>query len=423
MTTDTRPPAPRASGGSPASDEKKAAVGVTALGFLLGGPLGGVVMMLAVGIEQAFAKSGWDRPDWLAQQPRLSPEQLQERRRLRAAEAEEKLRDLRERTAARRAARKQHYENMREWINQDRQGDKPEAPGVGRNPWEFGRDAFTASKSWYRLFDDKMARGNEKITGTYPAVADFFRDLWNFGTGFVEGAAQGWRQWQDEQQRKANPDPEDHPDADERQDRDSDAAPWEAADWGQQDRPDHPEPQFSWGEPEPFRPEPEEITDTDSTPIEPAVDPIPIEPPADTAPLPAEPDPQSLPVSNGEQFPQETNLDLLYQIAQPVPPLLDSVTGQLDELYPQYLVVFNRISEIRALAGAVGAPTAVYEMVDGASQLAKLVGLGIQRIETGNEHAREEYDKAMLELDPVSEDLEQVHATGGSGDQFARAGQ
>ena len=212
MTTapSTTPPPASAPGAGPSAEEKKAATGAVALGFALGGPVGGVIMALAIGIEQAFGKSGWDQPGWLGgdKPPTLTPEQIQERHDEAVRRAQEYIDNARAQAAIRNAAAKQHQQDVRDWVENGRQGPKPVRP-EGRGTGEYLGNFWNASKSWYTLFDDKMAKGNEKITGTYPAIADFFRGLWNFLTGFVEGTKRGWEEYQ---QQKAEQDQQDLPD-------------------------------------------------------------------------------------------------------------------------------------------------------------------------------------------------------------------
>lgn len=181
--------------GSPASagDEKKAGLWATVLGFVLGGPVGGIVMAMAVGIEQAFAKSGWSQPGWLGgrRPDRLTPEQVAERRAQAVADARWWAGQAHRAAQERRAQWAAHRQRMREYEAGGRQGDRPKRP-KRRNPIEFFGDAARTSKSWYTLLDDRIARGGTKAKNAYGVLSRFGRKSWLFGTGLIEGARLGW---------------------------------------------------------------------------------------------------------------------------------------------------------------------------------------------------------------------------------------
>jgi hypothetical protein len=120
MTTTTAPSPVGTGSPGMTSDEKTAAAGFTIAGFLLGGPVGGIVAALAVGIEQAFAKSGWDRPDWMhpltAEQIAERDRAIAERRRRLAAEAAEHFAQAKERAKVRAALLEEHRQKLNDWI-------------------------------------------------------------------------------------------------------------------------------------------------------------------------------------------------------------------------------------------------------------------------------------------------------------------
>lgn len=440
MTDTTASPASSSSPGM-TPEEKTAATGFTALGFLLGGPVGGIIAALAVGIEQAFIKAGWDKPAML-NHSRLTPEEWAERRRRLAAEAEEYFREARERAAARAAAREAHRRKMTEYINNNREGDKPTPPGEAvRNPWEFLKDFLAASKSRYRLLDEKLARGNEKITGIYPRIGQFFRDLWNFITGLIEGLRdreareqyrkdRGWGGQQDDpgddKQSSDGPTPEptaELPPDDERPA--VDPAPEPGAD---------PEPAAGSGpgpEPTPTPlPGPEPATPVNGRPNQ-------------TEELPAGPAGPSegtvegevvtadgttvLPAAAGGGVPAhtgpqgETNLDLIYAAFHPIPPLLRSVDRQLPDLQTQQVAIAGRLARIRTLAAVYGVPTAVWSYLAEGAQVSAALAAGLQSIQLQNARATELADRALAGLQPAAENLDAVHAQGASGELLANA--
>jgi hypothetical protein len=426
----TAPSPASAPGAGPSAEEKTAATGAVALGFALGGPVGGVVMALAIGLEQAFGKSGWDQPSWLGgnKAPALTPEEIQQRHDEAVQRALDYIAGARAQADIRRAAAKQHQDKVREWIESGRNGPKPARPD-GRSPLEFLGNFSKASKSWYTLFDDKMAKGNEKITGTYPAIANFFRDLWNFVTGFGEGVKAGWEQYQQEKAQQ-----------------DTSNGPIRAT----TEQPLYPQTELPGFDP--------------ATPLTaaPPADPAP-QPPADptppTAPLPPTPEGPAPVAGTGEQGelnsgptgpgegtvegepmttqdatalpsggavphmgPQgETNLDLLHQAFAPAAMVLASVTEQVDEIKPLSLAVASRVARIRTLC-AVGAPRAVYQMMEEAQALTWVVETDLGEVDLANEIARELTDEALIGLLPAQGDLDTTRGQQASGDIYNRAG-
>lgn len=447
--TDSRPSTPTTASGGATPDEKKAAVGFTALGFLLGGPVGGVIAALAVGIEQAFIRAGWDRPDWTRLHASMTPEEVAERRRLYAEQAAEYLREAKERRAARAAARKEHQERMKKWFENDKNGDKPDRPEM-RNPWEFLRDFLAASKSRYRLFDEKMARGNEKVNDAYGAIGNFFRDLWNFFAGLVEGTREGWRQWKQDNSPHDGETPEQH------------------------EQPGGEEtgqgPEYSWGEPGAEQPNQEPAAELPKSDDEsPAVDPPPVNPEPEPAagsgpatepgptPLPNTEQPQPLPgpepvdTSTGPAGPEgspaiegdvmtadglpvsadvpahmgpqgATNLDLLYESFAPAMPVLRSIPPQVGELRQRNLGVRQRVSYIAALSNTVGVPPAVASMVLEVYALIRAVEEGLLKVEEHHGTAEELTQEALAGLNPAAEEQSNIHAQGASGDALNRVG-
>jgi hypothetical protein len=403
-------------------EEKKAAVKFTVAGLLLLGPMGGLVAALAVAVEQAFAKSGWDKPALFGGST-MTAEQLADRRRQLAAEAEEYFRQAHARAAVRAAARAQHRERMSNWEKSNRDGDKPaRADGLVRSPWEFLKDHLAASKAGYRLIDEKLARGNEKITGTYPKIGEFFRGLFNFTTGFVEGARAGWQQWQAERQAAEQQEPEGSPSAE--QGPDHELPP-------EDDRPlidppqtDHPEiePAAAGG------------AGPDSGPgeppgLEPAAE-LPTEPAGSregtlegdvmtadgTAVLPAGAGSPAARAGQGE-----TNLDLIYQAFHQVPPLLRSVDAQLPDLQTRQARIDSRIVHLCELAHLFGVPTEVLNYLAETAQASSALASGLKAIQLENARATELADAAVAGLRPAAENLDTVRSQGASGELLADA--
>lgn len=441
-TAPTMTPAPSASGSVTPDEEKAAAVGAVALAFALGGPIGGVVMALAIGIEQAFGKSGWDQPGWLGgKHPTLSPQEIQQRHDEAVRRAQEYVAEARKRAEARNKEWAEHRKRVKDWTEKGSTGPKPERPDR-RGPGEFLGDFFGASKSWYKLFDDKMAKGNEKITGTYPAIAEFFRKLWNFVTGFGEGVKRGWEEYQ-EQQKKGQEDPSgsgpdgdtDGPDPgpesipppdDERPELDpANENPDPTAQSGPE--PDAGQPDGQLPPPnqdddrEPFwagtatTPDPGELNPGSDGPGEGTVEGEPMATDGAAA-LPA-----------GAAVPHmgrqgETNLDLLYQAFHPAAPVLTRVAGGVDELRAQALAVNQRVARIAALCAVHGAPIVVYHMMNEAQVMVNAVNQGLGDVDVNTEVARELTDEALIGLLPAADDLETVRGEQASGDVLNRAG-
>lgn len=118
----------------------------------------------------------------------------------------------------------------------------------------------------------------------------------------------------------------------------------------------------------------------------------------------------------------ETNLDLLYQAFAPAAPVLASITEQVGTLQPLSTAVRLRVARIAALCGVAGAPAPVYQMMDEARLLTRVVDDGLVEIGMYNETARELTDEALLGLLPAQDDLETTRSEHASGDLYNRAG-
>lgn len=425
------PPRPAAApgGAGPPGDEKMAAGGFMIGGFLLGGPVGLVVAALAVGIERAFLKSGWEQPGWAGGEraPRLTPEELTARRQEAARMAKEFLDDLRARDAARKAAHDAHKQAMKDYVNNGRQGDKPVWDG-SRNPQEFINDLWGASKAWYKLFDDKLATGNEKVNDFYGKAGNFFKNLWGFLTGFVEGYneernAQKAKQKLDEERQQAD------------------------YEWG---RPftEKPAKQPTGDRPAPAipaipMPGPQQPGLDPAGPAPAGQQPTPTPDPAPAAPVgpqtavPAVTGPRgstsiqgdvmdhdgsvALPATGGgapAPAPQRgtTNLELLYESFRPAAPLLVSVGAQAAELAMEHRAIVSRLQYIAALCAVHGAPTVVNQVLAEGWQTANAMANGIVLVDKHNAIARELTEEALIGLAPAQQDLDAIRSQGASGD-------
>jgi hypothetical protein len=438
MTDTTSPPTGSASSGM-TSEVKKAAAGFTALGFLLGGPVGGIIAALAVGIEQAFIKAGWDKPGVFGGRL-MTAEELAERRQRLAAEAEEYFRQSRARAATRAALLNQHRQHLRDLIGEGRDGDKPSRPdGSLRNPWEFLKDSLETSRAGYRLFDEKMARGNEKVTAAYPAIGSFFRDLWNFITGFLEGTRTGWQQWQaerraGEQQLPPDPGPAASAEQDDRKDPAGQppvaeparlSAPEPGPPIGdrapQTGQPPAAEPARLQG-PEPGPPIGDRTSQAEQRPTEPAGSSVgtiegDVVDKDGTTMLPA----AGTAVPERRAAQGETNLDQIYQAFQPIPQLLHSVDSQLPDLQKQQLDIGRRLEYIRTLGAGYGVPTQVWHCLAEAARASAALANGLHTIALDTARARELAELALTGLRPAAGNLDAVRSQGASGDLFAGA--
>lgn len=438
MSTATTPspaPAPSAPGSGTPADEKVAATGMVALAFAMGGPIGGVVMALAIGLEQAFGKAGWDQPGWMGgKHPTLSPQEIQQRHDDAVRRAQEYVAEARRQAEARGKEWAEHRRRMREYTEGGSTGQKPERP-ERRGAGEFLGDFFAASKHWYTLFDDKMAKGNEHVNNFYDKVGEFFRKLWNFVTGFGEGVKRGWEQYQNEQRKgQQSPDgdtdgptpgPESIPPPDEQ--AELDPAPENADPAAAGPEPDADQPDGSpqsppgqgedrdpiWAGPA-STPGPGELNPGPDGPGEGTVEGEPMSTDGAAA-LPAATVPHMGPQG-------ETNLDLLYKAFHPAPPVLTRIALQVDELRAQALAVNTRVARIAALCAVNGAPVVVYHMMTEAGVLVAALNKGLGDIDTNTEVARELTDEALIGLLPAADDLETVRGEQASGDVLNRAG-
>lgn len=429
-TTPTRPPTATApSGAGPSSDEKAAAGVFTVGALLLGGPGAAIIAALAVGIEQAFVKSGWDRPDWFSRPP-MSAEELTDRRQRLAGEASAQLAEARARAAIRAAARKEHYQKISDWVTGGKDGDKPDRPQM-RNPWQFLSDAAGTSKSWYRLFDDKTAKAGEKITGTYPKIGEFLTGLWGFLSGFCEGTARGWREYHQKNSAgdpAQQPEPTNGPDWSAADPRPVDGTDWPAVDPAPTSA-STPEPPDSGPTPPPsVGPtdlQPEQLTggtgtaDATTGPAGPGTG-TAIEGEvmsADGTPVPA----GAAGTATPHMGPQgETNLDLMYQAMFPAGPLLDSIAVQVAELRPDQIELLALTAELQARCALFGAPLTTHHMIAECAAIGQALTTGLTEVDLRNETARQLTGAALQGLRPVQENLEATHAQGASGDLYNR---
>lgn len=400
------------------SEEKTAAAGFTVGGLMLFGPAGAIVALLAVGIEQAFIKSGWDKPDFLERLGWMTPEEAAEhiarRRAQLLAEAEEHLAQSRAAAKARAALLAEHRKKLSDWIKAGREGDKPDLPdGALRNPWEFLKDAFATSKATYRLFENKMDRANAKVTGAYPKIAEFLNRLWRFGSGFAEGIQAEWQRQQ--QQRKVHV---------------PSTTTGNTSD-GPNTEPATPVTGSA--------PRPAGITAPGPDPV-PAAGSGPGPAPAPT-PLPTAGQPGEL--STGPAGPREgtvegdvmtadgavalpgpkgeTGLDRVLQAFIPIPPLLGSVRRQLPDLHTAQGEIARQLNLIRTLASIHGVPTVVWNMLEEAQQVVTALDHGLKNIGVENEVAQELAEEALMALAPAQDDQTAVHSAGATGDLFADA--
>jgi hypothetical protein len=269
-----------------------------------------------------------------------------------------------------------------------------------------------AARAGYRVVDQKFAEGNRRITGAYPAIGEFFRELWGFVSGFVEGTREGWRRYQQSKTPAAVP-----------------AEPGVAG-------PD-PDQEPKRVTAEVNKPEPNPAPPAPLTP-EPTPEPL-----AAAAPIPLTPSGQGQPLSTGPAGPGEgilegdvmtadnmvalpaqgeTNLDLILQAFSPIPTLLGSVRQQLPDLHIAQLQIRQLLDRIRDLCHTYGAPAVVWQCLAEAGQVVAALGTGLKIIETDNEAAAELAEEALRGLRPAHEDLQVVHAEAASGEMFAAAG-
>jgi hypothetical protein len=430
MTTTTAPsPAGTGSPGM-APEEKKAAVFTVGGALLIGGPMAAICVMLAVGIEQAFAKSGWDKPDWLngrtpptAEQIAEHQRQLADRRRRLAAEAEEYFAQARERAKVRAALLEEHRQNLRNWIGNSREGDKPQRPdGAVRSPWEFLQNTVATARAGYRRLDQKMAEGDRRILAALPAIGEFFRELGRFVSGFVEGTREGWRLYQ----QAKNPAGE--------QEAGAEPATISPAEPGTPIKTPLTGPAV---QPAPAGGPAPGLTPGGATPgltpgtgQQPATSAGPEPGRLSTGPA----DPRAGTVEGdvmtadgavalpGRQAGQgETNLDQILEAFIDLPQLLHSVRQQVPDLRIAQLQIQQRLDWILALCTMYGAPDAVWHFLAETGEVTRALATGLKAIEVHNEVASELAEQALAGLRPAQDDLHVVHAQGASGEMFAAA--
>lgn len=445
MTTTTTRPEARTDApgaGSPGSAEKKAGLMATVLGFVLGGPVGGIVMAMAVGLEQAFGKAGWQQPRWLGgERPAaLTPEQLRERHDQAVAEARQWVRDARQRAKAHDETWAAHRARVRDWVAAGRTGPKPERPkrrGLG----ETVGNAIAASKSWYTLFDDRMAKGNEHVNTAYDKIGNAARGIWRFGTGFAEGAKRGWDDYRDskrpaEQDRvgDAPVDPQWFPFGEQPEAADE-AIPAQAdpaqeqvteAEPVTEDLPSDPEP-ITGAEPEGAPRTPIWVgTATVGEPVG-ALTSGPAGPAGTTQGDNMTDNDAAVATATGTGLaprgPQgETNLDLLLQAFRPIGPLLANTETLTDDLDTERGEILMRVATIAALTAAKGAPLLVVHIMQEALATAAAISRGVTGIAVQNTMAQDLVIQGLQALDPARKGLADLHAEQASGDVLDRVG-
>lgn len=430
--TATVPPAPSAPGAGPPADDKAAAT-VMIAGFLLHGPVGLVVMALAVGIERAFLRSGWERPavfggGTATPTVKLTPEELAAKRAEAVRLAREFIDGYRAREAARRIAHEAHRQAHRDWTNNGRQGDEPIWDG-SRGTGEFIADLYRASKSWGTLFNDRLGREFDKFND---AGETFFKNLWAFLAGFVEGVREVFdearerkrlEQEQADNDRTWNLNPDSH----------------DADDPGQY-RPDPPAIDAASGTPDSAGGP--DLDPTTPNPGQPeAADPTrpPIVVPSTTGTDPTRPNrplegevmtADNQPVLTGSDSPAvpasgplgTANLELLLlQAFQPAQPLLAVIPGQIKELAAEHATAGQRLAYIQQLCMIHRAPTAVIQMVAAGRATINELGRGMALVEQHTEIARELTDEALIGLQPSQRDLADIRSEGATGDLLGAA--
>lgn len=424
--TQTRPAASSGSpgAGTPASTEKKAGMLAMLGGFLMGGPLGLVLMAAAVGIQQAFAKAGWDQPGWLGgdRPGRLTPEQVQARHAAAVAESRRWVAEARARAARRRADWAEHRRRMADWVDGGRSGDRPLRP-ARRGFGEFLGNSLRASKSWYTLLDDKLARGNEKVNNFYGRTGDFFRSLWGFTTGFLEGFKRGWNEQRNPAEPNAGDDDWDRADDEEPTGQ---AGPDSTTEHEPEPAP-QPELDDEDGEREPIKVEasvgepteepgvePDELTSGPAGPDEAGKG---EEMATDTAQVAV---PAAAAAPGGPQGP--TNLDMLFQEFQPVGPQLVRVDEQVDSLNAERPIIAARVARIAALAARYGAPGIVYQIMAEATRTAEALAAGVVEVSVQNATAQDLVIKALEGLRPAEVNQADLHTADARGDVLDRVG-
>jgi hypothetical protein len=453
--TENRPPASTGSpGGAPASNENAAAGVFTILGFALGGPLGGVLAAMAVGIERAFINSPWEQPSLPV---RLSPEEREARRQQALAAAREHVAQSRARAQQRQAQWAEHRRAMREHLRNGGQGERPVRPGR-RTPGEFAGDLARTSNNWYKLLDDKFARGNVKVNDFYDATGQLFGDLRNF----VEDFWDGYHQERDRQRAAQEPEPVEQPEPEAaitdhpeqrsapeeqtgrqpepeteplREEPNPGRPPQEplgkeyTAWWSGEQRPGQhsgaeqahsTKPEYSWGPERPGTTEPQ--VPQPMLPGQPSTEPAGSGGGALEGELMAADGSMVAPGGAQHMGPQgTTNLDLLFEAFSPAASLLNAVAEQVTVLNAEHVVIRARIARITALAGQRGVPIAVFHALAEAEAADAALQNGLGQIALHNEMARELTDTALAALQPVADDQDQVHSEGASGDLLDRA--
>lgn len=245
------------------AEEKRAGALFTLFALMVAGPVGAVVAALAVGVEQAFARSGFNggvAPRWLGGGSRAARASADDgawrvRQVARAQREREFLADEKAAAAARSRSWREHRAAVRAHTAGGSDGPKPQRParrGIAETLGAWARQA----RARYAVLDDRMARGNERVNDEYyPRVRRAASGLWGFVTGFGAGVRQGWNG------HRGKGDPDAEP---------------ESADGA-------PDPEPDGKDPEPSDDQPADDTDPGPDPAgDPEVD-LPLDDPAETA--------------------------------------------------------------------------------------------------------------------------------------------
>jgi hypothetical protein len=119
----------------------------------------------------------------------------------------------------------------------------------------------------------------------------------------------------------------------------------------------------------------------------------------------------------------ETNLDLLHQAFDPAAPVLAGITGQVDLLQAQKVLLQMEVSRlVAAAARARNVPAAVRQLIDRCYRLIGVLNLALAKIDEANEGARELTDQALRGLQPARADLDTTWAQQALGDLYNRLG-
>ncbi len=374
--------------------EKKVGILMTIGAFLMAGPVGGVIMAMAVGAERAFNKAGWEQPAWLGG-GRSTPETIDERvREQRRLEKLERDRRFLAEEAARRQERaqewKQHRRRMHDWSTGDRTEPKPARPerrGFAETLGGWARKA----KAHYTLFDEKMAAGNERVNGFYDQIKEKARKLWNFFTGFGEGFREGWEGYRESRQPADETEPEPEPQV---QDSTAEAAgPDTEIDFALDDEPMEPTAD----------PDDDEVVVSDSA------TPVPAGTDSETATTNG--DPQMGASTTAAAVPQgESNATVIVQQLEVMAPMIDRVSDGNAAIAQIGSVIANTIAKITEITDGQKAPVATRQALEEATQVVAAINAHVATI---GEHAHDASDQnvaARTGMMPAVKAEEQLRA-------------